>query len=44
MECDKATKPNYRGPSSKLRGNQSSFPLGTGSRGLVKGRKKGEQG
>lgn len=44
MECDKAARSDYLGPSRMLRGNQSSFTWGLGSRGLEKGWKRQEQG
>lgn len=44
MERDKEAGSNYLGPSRMLTGNQSPFLWGLGSRLLVKGRKRGDQG
>lgn len=44
MQRDKETRSEYLGPLRMLIGNQSSFLWGLGSRLLVKGRKRGNQG
>lgn len=44
MERGKEAGSNYLGPSRMLTGNQSPFLWGLGSRLLVKGRKRGDEG